>query len=130
MHREESSNPCCCHLLNRTEPPGPLWATANVRTSVVSSKDTQRLSLHISFSQLLKGRTEVLGLVVMMALELLGQRGELLLSEFTAPLVVHLDLFPLPSALLSRLLWLLFLLVCQKVFSSVVLRLAQIFFCE
>lgn len=46
---------------------------------MASSKDTQRLSLHISFSQLLKGRTEVLGLVVMMALELRGQRGELLL---------------------------------------------------
>ena len=61
-----------------TEPPGPLWATANVRTSTASSKDTQRLSLHISFSQLLKVRTEVLGLV-MMALELLGQQGELLL---------------------------------------------------
>lgn len=44
--------------------------------------------------------------------------------------MVHFDLSPLPSALLSGLLWLLFLLVCQKVFSSVILRLAQIFFCE
>lgn len=96
---------------------------------MVSSKDTQRLSLYTSFPQLLKG-TEVLGLVVMMALELLGQRGELLLLEFMAPLVAHSGLSPFPSALLFGLLWRLFLLVCQKVFRSGVLRLAQIFFCE
>jgi hypothetical protein len=44
---------------------------------VAISKDIQRLFLQASSPQLLKG-TEVLGLV-MIALELLGQGGELLL---------------------------------------------------
>lgn len=62
------------------------------------SKDIQRLFLQASSPQLLKG-TEVLGLV-MIALELLGQGGELLLPQFTTPLVAHSGLFPLSKALL------------------------------
>lgn len=70
MHGEESSSLYCCHLLNTTS------RSTNSQCQDVS--DQFQVSLHASFPQLLKG-TEVLGLVVMMALELLGQRGELLL---------------------------------------------------
>lgn len=69
MLGEESSSLCCCRLLDRTS--SPLWTTANVRTLVASSKDTQRLSLQASSPQLLKG-TEILALV-MLVLQLLGQ---------------------------------------------------------
>lgn len=99
-HRTLQSKPCMERSLKSLLLPSSeqtLWTIGSVRTWMASSKDTQRLVLQASSPQLLKG-AHALGLV-MMALELLGQGGELLLLQLTAPPVAHFGLSSLFSVL-------------------------------